>query len=109
VQIEFRQWLCGLVRQGVRVVIEEVMQDELTAMLDAQRHERTRRRTGQRNGSYRRDLVTPVGVIEDVQVPRDRAGRFETQVFERYARRAVNLRQQRTTHLRPRRTTKTPR
>lgn len=87
VQVEFGQWLCSLVRQGVRVVIEEVMQDELTAVLEAQRHERSPRRKGQRNGRYTRDLVTPVGVIEDLRVPRDRAGQFATQVFERYARR----------------------
>jgi len=30
--------------------------------------------------------VTPTGRIEDLNVPRDRAGAFHTQVFERYAR-----------------------
>jgi putative transposase len=43
-------------------------------------------RRGYRNGSYTRDLVTPTGRIEDVKVPRDRAGEFHTQVFERYNR-----------------------
>ena len=41
---------------------------------------------GYRNGSYTRDLVTPTGRIEDLKVPRDRAGAFHTQVFERYSR-----------------------
>ncbi len=30
--------------------------------------------------------MTPTGPIEDLKVPRDRAGAFHTQVFERYAR-----------------------
>jgi len=43
-------------------------------------------RRGYRNGAYTRDLVTPTGRIEDLNVPRDRAGAFHTQVFERYSR-----------------------
>jgi transposase-like protein len=39
---------------------------------------------GYRNGYYARDLVTTSGRIGDLQVPRDREGRFHTQVFERY-------------------------
>jgi transposase-like protein len=39
-----------------------------------------------RNGSYTRDLVTKTGRIEDLSVPRDRAGQFHTQMFERYGR-----------------------
>ena len=41
---------------------------------------------GYRNSSYTRDLVTPTGRIEDLKVPRDRAGDFHIQVFERYDR-----------------------
>ena len=44
------------------------------------------KRRGYRNGSYTRDLITSSGRIEDLQVPRDREGRFHTQVFERYRR-----------------------
>ncbi len=39
-----------------------------------------------RNGSYTRDLVTPIGCIEDLKVPRDREGKFHSQVFKRYSR-----------------------
>jgi transposase-like protein len=41
---------------------------------------------GYRNGYYQRDLVTTSDRIEDLQMPRDREGRFHTQVFERYKR-----------------------
>src|SRR5947209_13006155 len=51
-----------------------------------ERGESTPSRTGYRNGSYTRDLVTSTGRIEDLSVPRDREGQFHTQVLERYGR-----------------------
>jgi transposase-like protein len=39
-----------------------------------------------RNGYYRRSLITHVGTIADLQVPRLRRGRFQTKVFRRYRR-----------------------
>ncbi|MBC7808677.1 MAG: transposase [Akkermansiaceae bacterium] len=37
---------------------------------------------GERNGSYNRGLITPVGKIEQLRVPRDRDGTSTTEVFE---------------------------
>jgi len=51
----------------------------------AEKSERTEGRQGYRGGHYRRSLVTRVGKIE-LRVPQDRAGRFSTEVFERYQR-----------------------
>ena len=70
----------------MRVVIEEVMREELEQCLGAAWGECTPERKGYRNGSYTRDLVTKTGRIEDLSVPRDREGQFQTQVFERYGR-----------------------
>ncbi|MER8537810.1 IS256 family transposase, partial [Mesorhizobium sp. M1023] len=42
-------------------------------------------RTSYRSGYYERKLVTRVGVLE-LRVPQDRAGRFSTELFERYQR-----------------------
>lgn len=70
----------------MRVVIEEVMRDELTAFLGAAWGESTPQRKGYRNGAYARDLATSSGPIEDLHVPRDREGNFHTQVFDRYNR-----------------------
>jgi transposase-like protein len=39
-----------------------------------------------RNGYYRRSLLTHVGLIQDIRVPRLRQGRFRTKVFRRYHR-----------------------
>ena len=85
-QEEFRQYLRRLAVSAVQVLIEQVMCEELEQCIGASWGECTPTRRGYRNGSYTRDLVTPTGRIEDLKVPRDRAGAFHTQVFERYAR-----------------------
>ena len=82
----FHQHLRQLIRGATRVVMEEIMQEELTQFLRADWGESTSERQGYRNGSYQRDLITPTGKIEDVKVPRDREGRFQTQAFERDSR-----------------------
>src|SRR5437868_903814 len=83
---EFRQRMRNLAVSAMRVVIEEVMREELEQCLSAAWGECTPERKGYRNGSYTRDLVTKTGRIEDLSVPRDREGQFHTQVFERYGR-----------------------
>jgi putative transposase len=85
-QEEFRQHLRRLAVSAVQVLIEQVMREELEQCIGASWGECTLSRRGYRNGSYTRDLVTPTGRIEDLKVPRDRAGTFHTQVFERYGR-----------------------
>src|SRR6266516_3398738 len=85
-QEEFRQHLRRLAVSAVQVLIEQVMREELEQCIGASWGECTPSRRGYRNGSYTRDLVTPTGRIEDLKVPRDPAGAFHTQVFERYAR-----------------------
>ena len=85
-QEEFRQHLRRLAVSAVQVLLEQVMREELEQCLGASWGECTPTRRGYRNGSYTRDLVTPTGRIEDLKVPRDRAGAFHTQVFERYSR-----------------------
>jgi putative transposase len=83
---EFRQHMRNLAVSAMRVLIEEVMREELEQCLGAAWGESTPERKGYRNGSYTRDLVTKTGCIEDLSVPRDREGQFHTQVFERYGR-----------------------
>src|SRR2546422_8399233 len=83
---EFRQRMRNLAVSAMRVLIEEVMREELEQCLGAAWGECTPERKGYRNGSYTRDLVTSTGRIEDLSVPRDREGQFHSQVFERYSR-----------------------
>ena len=83
---EFHQHLRALARRAVRVVIEEVMREELDQFLGVAWAERSPKRKGHRNGAYTRDLVTSSGRLQDIKVPRDREGQFHTQTFERYSR-----------------------
>jgi putative transposase len=86
VEQEFRQRMRTLATSAMRVLIEEIMREELEQCLGAAWGEITPERKGYRNGSYPRDLVTKTGRIEDLSVPRDREGVFHSQVFERYNR-----------------------
>jgi transposase-like protein len=77
-------------REGVRVLAEELMEMELADHLGAERHERTSDRTGYRNGHRERPWDTRVGTIE-LQVPRVRDGSFFPSLLEprRRAERAL--------------------
>ena len=74
------------IREGVKAVIEQVLEEEMTEHLAAGYRERTESRRGERNGYYTRDLITPAGRIAQLRVPRDREGTFLTEGFERYKR-----------------------
>ncbi len=69
----------------IRVVMQEVLEAEMDEALGAGKSERTPDRLGYRSGYYGRTLVTRVGKLE-LRVPQDRAGRFSTELFERYQR-----------------------
>jgi putative transposase len=66
-------------------VVQETLEAEMTEALQAHKSERTAARLAYRSGYYERQLVTRVGVLE-LRVPQDRAGRFSTELFERYQR-----------------------
>jgi putative transposase len=85
-QQTFRQYLRELARGAIGVVLEDVMREELDALIGVGWGECNPKRKGYRNGFYSRDLVTSSGRLEDLKVPRDREGHFHTQVFDRYSR-----------------------
>jgi putative transposase len=72
-------------RALLQTVVQEVLEAEMTEALQAEKGERTASRLGHRSGYYDRKLVTRIGVLE-LRVPQDRAGRFSTELFERYQR-----------------------
>lgn len=78
----FHQYLRAEIREATRMVMEEIMREELSHFLGAAWGEST----AERKGFYTRDLMTSTGPIEDLTVPRDRAGEFHTQAFEQYSR-----------------------
>jgi putative transposase len=74
------------VRQGIKAVLEEVLEEEMTQHLGAGYRELTPTRRGECNGHYIPHLLIPAGKIERLKVPRDREGEFVREVFERYKR-----------------------
>src|SRR5258707_10050451 len=85
-QQAFQQHLRALAQSAVRTVLELVMREELDAFIGAAWGACSPQRKGYRNGTYTRDLATSTGRLEEIKVPRDRAGQFHTQAFERYSR-----------------------
>lgn len=74
-------------RRLLKVLLEGVMEEELTQVLGAGRFRRTDNRQGYRNGFYARDLATQIGIVSGIRVPRARAVTVERSVFRRYQRR----------------------
>jgi len=73
------------VRSAVQGFVQAALEAEMTEALAAEKGERTEGRLGYRSGYYSRALITRVGTLE-LRVPQDRAGRFSTELFERYQR-----------------------
>ena len=74
-----------LLKELMKEALQEVLEAEMTEALGAGPGERTADRVGYRSGYYSRGLVTRIGKLE-LRVPRDREGRFSTELFARYQR-----------------------
>ncbi len=70
-----------VLREGVRVLAQALMELELTRHLGAERYERTPERAGQRNGYRERAWDTRVGTV-GLRVPRVRDGGFFPALLE---------------------------
>ncbi len=77
-------------RLNIRHTFITILEEEVSAFIQAGLYQRSSERKDYRNGYYERDLVTTAGEIEDLPVPRTRKG-FHSQVFERYQRRQAEL------------------
>lgn len=77
--------------EAVRRILEATMEDELAAELLATRYERTPWRTDLRNGAYHRTLVTELGAITDLAVPRRRLVPYRPSFLARAARRTTTV------------------
>lgn len=72
-------------RYVARRVYQKILAVDFDSFINADRHERTLSRHGYRNGYRRRSLLTSAGSL-DLVVPRDRAGKYRPDLFERYRR-----------------------
>ena len=69
----------------LEAVLNQVLEGQATEQLKAEPYQRTEERTGYRNGSRDRPLVTRVGSIT-LEIPQFRKGKLDTNLFERYQR-----------------------
>ena len=69
----------------IQSILQEFLETEITGFLGATPYERVKERKGHRNGYKPRLLRTRVGTL-NLLVPKDREGRFQTRLFERYQR-----------------------
>jgi len=74
-----------LIRDIVEWILQELCKIEFSQQIGTERYEKSEERPGYRNGFSKGDLFTRVGHIT-LRVPRDREGRFSTQLFEHYQR-----------------------
>ena len=70
---------------ALQALAQAALEAEMTELIGAEKGERTETRLGYRSGYYGRSLITRVGTLE-LRVPQDRAGRFSTELFQRYQR-----------------------
>jgi putative transposase len=64
-----------VLREGIRVLLQALMETEVAGLIGADRHERTPERTGHRNGYRMRTWDTRVGTIE-LAIPKVRPGTY---------------------------------
>ena len=77
-----------LIRESVRLVCQELIETELSALIGAERYERTDDRTDERNGHRTRVLTTKAGDVE-LAIPKLRRGSFFPSILE--PRRRIDL------------------
>ena len=64
-----------IIRKGVELVLQALIEAEATEVIGASHYERTATRTNQRNGSRERLLATKAGDV-DLKIPKLRKGSF---------------------------------
>lgn len=73
-----------LIRTNLEIAINELLKDELTAVLQYERYERVDN-DNYRNGSYSREFNTSYGVLH-LNIPRDRKNIFQSPIIPKYER-----------------------
>ena len=74
-------------KRMTKTALEAALREERRVYLNASRYERTEERTDQRNGTYERDLLTLLGWIRGIEVPRCRRKGFRSKIVQRYTQR----------------------
>lgn len=83
-QTSFGNQLEEMVKQFVQEKLEMILKEEIRNFLSNEQEEHVH---NSRNGYYQRILDTKFGRIDNLSVPRDRNGDFQTALFQPYQRR----------------------
>ena len=75
----------NIIKSSVILMLNQYMENERDAYLQAEAYERNDTRVTHRNGYYERDYTLAIGKIT-LKVPRTRDGKFSTTLFDRYQR-----------------------
>jgi putative transposase len=86
-QEEIWQGIGKVIIKGLKVFLEEILEEDVSRAVKADRHQRTGKRAGYRNGSYKRDFLSKFGLVSDLIIPRARDMKVEHLLFDRYQRR----------------------
>jgi len=87
---EEEDWWGDLKEETQRLVkrlLESTMGEEVIAQLQVARYQRSDLRRGYRNGHRKRSLLTELGLLDNIKVPRDREGIYQPRILKRYQRR----------------------
>jgi putative transposase len=78
-------------RTALKHLLERTMEIEVQDLIGCGRWKRTARRRSYRNGHYTRDLLTSMGSVSELRVPRVRSGGLESRLLPRYRRRTTQI------------------
>lgn len=78
-------------KEFLKMLIEGCLLEDQYRSLNMPRYCRKKPRLDYRNGYYKRDIESSLGLIEDVTVPRNRIASFEISLFKKYQRKEVKL------------------
>jgi len=75
------------IKRMFKLMLESMMEGERTAFLGYGKHDWQGYGSGNsRNGSYYRDLLTGMGNLEDLNIPRDRLSEFTPELIDKWER-----------------------
>lgn len=91
VKEDFWEELKGQTLKAVQRILETSMEIEVQDLIGSPRWKHSLSRRGYRNGHYTRDLLSGLGWIINMKVPRVRGGGIEFETLPRYQRRSKDV------------------
>ena len=77
----------AVLKKMFKLMMESMMEGERTAFLGYDKHDAGGHGTkNSRNGYYNRDLLTGMGLLEKLDIPRDRLGEFSPELIDKWQR-----------------------